>query len=429
MKRILSIITALTLATAAVPAVLPAAAEIITADEVKEMIYSTGLGAYPELWDKIITEQGIEEDVLNPETRTVKDVIDVNKSYNTFSVKHRYTKKDGLLPYYDKNGRYQAFGSEQDDDFQYDFYGYNNDGRGVNLLVFPENYYDKEDAGTVLYSGVSAWETEERIRFCEDYEAIAESINKSDIKDVEDIRIIALAVYGSGIYVRDKSGNEYAIPAETRTDIHAQELGREVLTLTQGEVMDFKKWFDTVAVFEKNMYDNPVIKPESYEEYDNGDEIRDTDTRAAYIGTESVFTDVSGDLASYVNELADLGVITGYGDATFRPENTITRGEAAAMIARMFRYEGSYSGEFIDVSKGDWYANDIAALAANGVINGRSDTEFAPYADIKYQEVMKILVYALGYGSYFYGHGDDAYPFMTTKKSGGAWSCRGAVKL
>ena len=36
--------------------------------------------------------------------------------------------------------------------------------------------------------------------------------------------------------------------------------------------------------------------------------------------------------APYINKLADLGIINGYEDGTFRPQNTITREEAAKLI-------------------------------------------------------------------------------------------------
>lgn len=416
MKKILSIITALSImVTALLSAVTVTAAEKITADEVRELIYSTGLKVHPEFWDKTIEEAGRENDVLKPETRTVKDVIDINNSYNIFCVKS-FSTRDGYKPCYDENGKYQAFGSEQDNDYQYDFYGYDKDGKAVNLLAFPENYYWNECAGTIEYFVANIESNmEEHVNFREDYEAIAESINKSNIKDVADIRVMGFASYG-GIYVRDKAENEYAIPAETLTDKYAQSLGREVLTLTQGEVMDFKEWFDTAAVFEKNMDDDWEIHKPKYEKI-IGDEVRDTDTRAAYIGTESKFSDVSGDLVSYVNELNDLGIINGYDENLFKPENTITRAEAAAMLTRMLRYSGKYSGEFKDVSADDWFADDVAALVAEGIINGYNETTFAPNENIKYQEVMKILVYALGYATDYMKNFPKSYPSTTNSEA------------
>ena len=44
---------------------------------------------------------------------------------------------------------------------------------------------------------------------------------------------------------------------------------------------------------------------------------------------------ISAALAEYVNGAYNLGIITGRDDGSFAPQNTATRGEAAAMLARL----------------------------------------------------------------------------------------------
>lgn len=412
MKKILSIITAVSLVAASMlSAVTVSAAEKITADEVKAMIYSTGLSAYPELWDKIITEQGIEEDVLNPETRTVRDIVDVNQSYRT---------------YYLYNSADTVFDNSQQVIWQ--FKGYNSDGNLVDINYRPEDYIIPELKDTVLYQLISGNDDEdlssEDVYLIRDYDRIAEIINQNDITAV-DIRIVTFGgVSGSCVYVKDNSGTEYAIPSISYVDnVHAPYLGKDVKSIEEGVIMPFGEWCEDVIEFENNMVADmrtftDIVSGEAiqYEEIE-GDEIRDTDTRAAYIGTESKFSDVSGDLVSYVNELNDLGIINGYDDNLFVPENNITRAEAASMLARMLKYSGEYGGEFQDVSADDWFADDVAALTAAGIINGHSETTFAPYENIKYQEVMKILVFALGYATKYDTVFDNFYPSMTNQKA------------
>lgn len=412
MKKILSIITALSLAMMTMlSAVTVSAAEKITADEVKELIYSTGLSAYPELWDKIITEQGIEEDVLNPETRTVRDIVDVNQSCRT---------------YYLYNSADTVFDNSQQVIWQ--FKGYNSDGNLVDINYRPEDYIIPELKDTVLYQLIPGNDDEdlssEDIYLIRDYDRIAEIINQNDIT-AADIRIVTFGgISGSCVYVKDNSGTEYAIPSISYVDnVHAPYLGKDVKSIEEGVLMPFGEWCEDVIEFENNMVADTrtftdIVSGEAtqYEEIE-GDEIRDTDTRAAYIGTESKFVDVSGDLVSYVNELNDLGIINGYDDNLFMPENNITRAEAAAMIARMLKYNGEYSGEFQDVSADDWFADDVAALTAAGIINGYDENRFSPYAGIKYQEVMKILVFALGYATKYDTVLDNFYPSMTNQKA------------
>lgn len=398
MKRILSIITAISIAvSAAVSAVTVSAAEKITAEEVERLIYSTGLQAYPELWDKTIKDIGIEEDVLNPETRTVKDVVDVNSIYKEFFVKNL-------------SGKYSI---NYDNNIAFIFTGLNKEGKRVQISAFPENYVIDISAGKIQYAEYENTET----KLAEDYDRIAEIINESNISDVNDIKYVSFGtiVGMDAVYVTDNNNNEYAIPASSYTDNHAEILGREIKSIEKEKVMSFNDWCLCVDEFNQNMLDDTISRPK-YEEI-IGDAIRDTDTRSAYIGTESKFIDVSGDLVSYVNELNDLGVIHGYDDGTFKPDNTITRAEAASMIARMLKYSGSYGGEFKDVSTEDWFADDVSALTEAGVINGYDENTFAPYANIKYQEVMKILVFTLGYVTKYDTVFDNFYPSMTNQKS------------
>ena len=56
-----------------------------------------------------------------------------------------------------------------------------------------------------------------------------------------------------------------------------------------------------------------------------------------FVASAATYTDVAAN-ASYadaVNLLSNLGIIKGYEDGTFRPDNTVTRAEAATMIVRM----------------------------------------------------------------------------------------------
>ena len=62
--------------------------------------------------------------------------------------------------------------------------------------------------------------------------------------------------------------------------------------------------------------------------------------------------------------------ISGYEDGTFRPDNTITRAEAAAIIARCsadFDENKMYASNFTDVSDNEWYANYVGYATEKGI--------------------------------------------------------------
>ena len=74
--------------------------------------------------------------------------------------------------------------------------------------------------------------------------------------------------------------------------------------------------------------------------------------------------------------LNEIGVITGYEDSTFKPEKSITRGQAATMINRELKLEVSTKVTFKDVATNHQFAADIAALNEAGILQGYATGEF-----------------------------------------------------
>jgi hypothetical protein len=118
------------------------------------------------------------------------------------------------------------------------------------------------------------------------------------------------------------------------------------------------------------------------------------------------FSDVSRDNTGdsklgAITALADSGVLTGYPDGSFRPYNSITRAEFAAVMCRALGDEGtakSLSGGsvFTDVSGGHWASGYIAYGYITGMINGMGDGTFDPNGNITYEQAVKMVVASLG---------------------------------
>lgn len=90
------------------------------------------------------------------------------------------------------------------------------------------------------------------------------------------------------------------------------------------------------------------------------------------------------------------GIIEGRGKGSYAPDDKITRAEFAAMIVRMFHLEdGNAASPFQDVKADDWFYSSVAAAAKAGIINGRSDDEFAPGETITRAEMATIAARAL----------------------------------
>ena len=112
-------------------------------------------------------------------------------------------------------------------------------------------------------------------------------------------------------------------------------------------------------------------------------------------GSETIsFTDVAADAwyAEAVNALAEIEILTGYEDGTFRPDNTITRAEFAAMAIR-FAELADVSGRhsFSDVSTDDWFYTEVETAAEYGWITGYEDGTFRPDQKISRAEVATLV--------------------------------------
>ena len=117
-----------------------------------------------------------------------------------------------------------------------------------------------------------------------------------------------------------------------------------------------------------------------------------------------VFEDVpaGSDYSEAVTMLSDLGVIQGKDDGKYHPEDTITRAEACAMIARLMtgdpnvsQYVGAQS--FTDVAKGSWKDSAIGYCYINGIVIGVGNNKFEPDRAITDAEFVTMVVRAMGY--------------------------------
>ena len=85
------------------------------------------------------------------------------------------------------------------------------------------------------------------------------------------------------------------------------------------------------------------------------------------------------------------GIITGYADGTFRPENAITRAEFFVLVNNAFKFTTTAAIAYTDVAGNAWYAPVIGKAKAAGYINGYPDGGIHPDGNISRQEVAVVL--------------------------------------
>ena len=99
---------------------------------------------------------------------------------------------------------------------------------------------------------------------------------------------------------------------------------------------------------------------------------------------------------SAIKAIAEKGFISGFGDGTFRPNESLTRGQAAKIIAHSagIVIEDVKDPAFKDISTSHMFYKEIAVLKEAGIINGYSDNTFRPEQTITRGELAKLIAIA-----------------------------------
>jgi peptidoglycan DL-endopeptidase CwlO len=116
------------------------------------------------------------------------------------------------------------------------------------------------------------------------------------------------------------------------------------------------------------------------------------------ISKGSSFSDVSSShwANPYINAVADKGIFAGYGNGTFKPNKAITRGEIAALFTRAFDLTNQEATEqFSDLKSTHWAYNDIQTLTASSIATGYSNNTFQPNKETSRSEFSVFLYRAL----------------------------------
>ncbi|WP_231571170.1 S-layer homology domain-containing protein [Gordoniibacillus kamchatkensis] len=109
------------------------------------------------------------------------------------------------------------------------------------------------------------------------------------------------------------------------------------------------------------------------------------------------YSDIAGHWAERaIVEMTKRGIIDGYGNYRFLPDGIVSRAEAAAILARAFRWTKEDPLRFSDVANAYWAYSAIARAAHAGVIDGYPDGTFRPDAAITRMDMAYMIARSLG---------------------------------
>ena len=143
--------------------------------------------------------------------------------------------------------------------------------------------------------------------------------------------------------------------------------------------------------------DKTNIKPNtSTDTKPDTDTNKDNQNNTSSDNKPSYPTDIDGHWAkSNIEYVYDHSLMNGYPEGNFAPENSITRAEFATVMSKFMELgeDSAAADKFSDVD-GHWAKGYIGALYSREIVNGVSDVEFAPDANITRQEIATILARA-----------------------------------
>jgi uncharacterized protein YjdB len=151
------------------------------------------------------------------------------------------------------------------------------------------------------------------------------------------------------------SNNQWVILDKIKVDLKAGKVS--------GEVNHFSKF--AVLLSEKSATDTPL------------DEDKEP-TKDAIAPVKATLKDITGHWAeASINQLVNVGAVSGYPDGTFKPDNTITRAEFATILVKAFNLEAK-SGKVFSDTTGHWAKDTISTAAGHGIVSGYSASNFGP---------------------------------------------------
>lgn len=94
-----------------------------------------------------------------------------------------------------------------------------------------------------------------------------------------------------------------------------------------------------------------------------------------------------------IDSMASKGIIQGRTDENFDPAANITRAEFSTLIVRTLKLNDNMKNDltFKDVPKDKWYYKSISTIFENGLVSGRSKDVFDPEGNITREEMTKII--------------------------------------
>ncbi|PFO74452.1 S-layer homology domain-containing protein [Bacillus cereus] len=114
------------------------------------------------------------------------------------------------------------------------------------------------------------------------------------------------------------------------------------------------------------------------------------------INTQNPFTDIEGHMfEKEILALNKAGIMNGFGNGKFGPDNVLTREQLAVVLTKAFNFKATSTTTFKDVDKNYWATNAISALQENKISTGTGDNMFEPNSIVTREQYAQFLYNAI----------------------------------
>ncbi|HDR7782055.1 MULTISPECIES: S-layer homology domain-containing protein [Bacillus] len=114
------------------------------------------------------------------------------------------------------------------------------------------------------------------------------------------------------------------------------------------------------------------------------------------LNTQNSFTDIEGHMfEKEILVLNKAGIMNGFGNGKFGPDNVLTREQLAVVLTKAFNFKATSTTTFKDVDKNYWATNAISALQENKISTGTDDNMFEPISIVTREQYAQFLYNAI----------------------------------
>lgn len=379
MKRIISLILTLAIAMSYAASVYAGDYDL-TADEVKELYENSVLLSKQDICDKVMNIKVINTDDPLAGEKKLSDYISPEKAII---------------------GTTDMYSTEEGDYVLYQIYAWNDDEAlktKKDIMYIEFSAASLEDKNTSIIPAIEfdffkhyTYDMGDDPIGYMDFDYTAKKINKWNTDNVTAIYFddFRLMITSGGVDYMVIEQGDYP-PYDTCYGlVTAEQLEAASIADTEQNIRDYEEWLDKKRALTPNL--------EEVEKYEV--DVEPTHYLDDYKNAEIPFSDLEGKggaMLAAVALLKDKGVISGFEDNTFRPDNTLTRGEAATILTKLVKGEYDTVADFPD-TENHWSRDAVNYLVSADIIHGYEDGMFRPDKDISYYEAINLVMSIMGY--------------------------------